>query len=64
MEPSPVAENDPFSLGDSEDERDTKAKEQNNTDEADRIKKATAEAMAGELGSTKDDNQTQTAGKS
>ncbi|KAF4194685.1 hypothetical protein CNMCM8927_007134 [Aspergillus lentulus] len=47
VEPSPVAENDPFSLGDSEDERDTKGKEQNNADEADRIKKATAEAMAG-----------------
>jgi hypothetical protein len=64
VEPSPVAENDPFSLGDSEDERDTKGKEQNNADEADRIKKATAEAMAGELGSTKDKDQTETAGKS
>ncbi|GIK02701.1 ubiquitin-binding protein cue5 [Aspergillus viridinutans] len=64
VEPSPVAENDPFSLGDSEDERDTKGKEQNNADEADRIKKATAEAMAGEVGSTNDGKHTQAAGKS
>ncbi|KAH1763800.1 ubiquitin-binding protein cue5 [Aspergillus fumigatus] len=64
VEPSPVAENDPFSLGDSEDERDTKGREQNHADEADRIKRATAEAMAGELGNTKVNDQTQTAGKS
>jgi hypothetical protein len=58
--PSPVGENDPFSLGDSEDEKDTKPKEapaketpsqEAPADEADRVKKATADAMAEELGS-------------
>jgi len=43
VEPSPVGENDPFSLGDSEDERDTKNKDLS-SDEAERAKKAT-EAM-------------------
>jgi hypothetical protein len=49
VEPSPVAENDPFSLGDSDDDKDTKAKE-NKTDEAERFKTASAEAMAGSIG--------------
>ncbi|CRG85236.1 hypothetical protein PISL3812_02348 [Talaromyces islandicus] len=58
--PSPVGENDPFSLGDSEDEKDTKPKEaqaketpaqEAPTAEAERVKKATADAMAEELGS-------------
>ncbi|KAL4888411.1 hypothetical protein BDV59DRAFT_196464 [Aspergillus ambiguus] len=65
VEPSPVGENDPFSLGDSEDEKDPKAKEQNATDEGERIKKATTEAMAGEVGSaSKDGDKTEDAGKS
>lgn len=50
VDPSPVGENDPFSLGDSEDEKDTKNKELS-TDEAERVKTATAEAMAADLSS-------------
>lgn len=45
VEPSPVADNDPFSLGDSDDEKDTKPKDAK-TEEANG-KKATAEAAAG-----------------
>ena len=48
VNPSPVADNDPFSLGDSEDDKDVKPKEQ--SDEAERLQKATAEAMSGEIG--------------
>lgn len=65
--PSPVGENDPFSLGDSEDEKDTKPKEaqaketpaqEAPADEAERVKKATADAMAEELGSgSKDEDK-------
>ncbi|KAL2011770.1 hypothetical protein VTN00DRAFT_4488 [Thermoascus crustaceus] len=64
VEPSPVGENDPFSLGDSEDERDTKNKDPS-ADEAERVKKATADAMAGEIGSGPKDNSKadNTAGK-
>ncbi|KAJ6004135.1 hypothetical protein N7499_000203 [Penicillium canescens] len=54
VEPSPVAENDPFSLGDSDDEKDIKTKEQPTVSESDQIKKATAEAMSDEVGSSKD----------
>jgi hypothetical protein len=56
VEPSPVAENDPFSLGDSDDEKESKPKEQTTTNasESDQIKKATAEAMSEEVGSSKD----------
>ncbi|OGE47888.1 hypothetical protein PENARI_c035G12207 [Penicillium arizonense] len=54
VEPSPVAENDPFSLGDSDDEKDIKTKEQPTLSESDQIKKATAEAMSDEVGSSKD----------
>ena len=58
VDPSPVVEHDPFSLGDSDDEKDTKAKDQNTTGERDHIKEATAEAMAGEIGSgSKGDNK-------
>ncbi|EAU30681.1 conserved hypothetical protein [Aspergillus terreus NIH2624] len=63
VEPSPVGENDPFSLGDSEDEKDHKTKE-NSTEEGERIKKATAEAMAGEVGSTSKDGNKSDGGKS
>lgn len=51
VEPSPVAENDPFSLGDSDDEKDAKAKEQSTVPESEQLKQATAEAMSGEMGS-------------
>ncbi len=60
MEPSPIGDNDPFSLGDSEDERDHKdVKETKDTtkdkpkeegdDDSERLKKAAAEAMADNL---------------
>ena len=64
VEPSPVGDHDPFSLGDSEDEKDTKTKDPQAADETDRIKKDTAEAMSGELGSSsKDDQKADNAGK-
>jgi hypothetical protein len=46
VEPSPIADNDPFSLGDSDDERETKDKK---PDDQDRLRKAAAEAMADSL---------------
>lgn len=49
VEPSPVTENDPFSLGDSDDDKETKANE-NKSDEAERLQTATAEAMAESIG--------------
>ncbi|KAJ5160544.1 uncharacterized protein N7482_007548 [Penicillium canariense] len=63
VEPSPVAENDPFSLGDSDDEKDTKAREQNTVSESEQLKMATAEAMSGEIGSSKDDKKTEDSSK-
>ncbi|KAJ5689640.1 hypothetical protein N7462_004032 [Penicillium macrosclerotiorum] len=62
VEPSPVAETDPFSLGDSDDERDTKPKEQTTVSETEQLKKATAEAMSGEMGS-KDDKKSEDVSK-
>ncbi|TQV91702.1 CUE domain-containing protein [Cordyceps javanica] len=62
VEPEPITDNDPFSLGDSEDEKDSKeTKPKDNKDNkdgsatkvddaAERVKKATAEAMAESLG--------------
>ncbi|KAF3480279.1 CUE domain-containing protein 5 [Arthroderma uncinatum] len=52
VEPSPVADNDPFSLGDSDDEKDTKPKDAK-TDEANG-KKTTTETTAGKSDQTKD----------
>lgn len=56
VEPGPVTDNDPFSLGDSEDEKDVKDKEKpkdsktdSKTDDNERLKKAAAEAMADSL---------------
>ncbi len=51
VDPSPIgeAENDPFSLGDSEDEKESKDRvggKEIRTDDAERLKKAAAEAMA------------------
>ncbi|KAK2753444.1 ubiquitin-binding protein cue5 [Onygenales sp. PD_40] len=51
VEPSPVGDNDPFSLGDSDDEKEVKNKDSSKGDEAERVRKATAEAMAGDIGS-------------
>ncbi|KAL4968976.1 uncharacterized protein BDV14DRAFT_166034 [Aspergillus stella-maris] len=60
VEPSPVGENDPFSLGDSDDEKDTKAKEPVNTEG-----KSTAEATPAESASvSKDGVQAESAAKS
>lgn len=49
VEPSPVAENDPFSLGDSDDDKETRGKE-DKSDETGPLRIATAEAMAGSIG--------------
>lgn len=51
VDPSPITDNDPFSLGDSEDEREAKdkPKETKDTDDAERLKQAAAEAMADSL---------------
>ncbi|KAH7133321.1 hypothetical protein B0J13DRAFT_98219 [Dactylonectria estremocensis] len=50
VDPSPITDNDPFSLGDSEDEKETKEKpKEPETDDGDRLKKAAAEAMADSL---------------
>ena len=49
VEPSPVAENDPFSLGDSDDDKETKAKK-NQFDETERVQTTTGEAIAGSTG--------------
>ncbi|PGH19158.1 hypothetical protein AJ80_04238 [Polytolypa hystricis UAMH7299] len=49
VDPSPVGDNDPFSLGDSDDEKEAKNKDLK-PDEAERLKQATAEAMAGDIG--------------
>ncbi|KAM0409612.1 hypothetical protein HYE67_009530 [Fusarium culmorum] len=55
VEPSPIVENDPFSLGDSEDERETHPKPKDDkTDDSERLKKATAEAMADSLAESKE----------
>ncbi|KAG8675671.1 hypothetical protein FPOAC1_001657 [Fusarium poae] len=55
VEPSPIVENDPFSLGDSEDERETHQKSKDDkTDDSERLKKATAEAMADSLAESKE----------
>ncbi len=49
---SPITENDPFSLGDSDDDKDGKSKDTKD-DEAERLQKATSEAMADDIGGTK-----------
>lgn len=50
VEPSPITDNDPFSLGDSEDEKETKEKPKDTkTEDNERLKKAAAEAMADSL---------------
>ncbi|OLN95394.1 CUE domain-containing protein 5 [Colletotrichum chlorophyti] len=55
VEPSPINDNDPFSLGDSEDEREAKEKASSSSnkdaksEDSERLKKAAAEAMADSL---------------
>ncbi|KAL4975462.1 hypothetical protein BDW66DRAFT_151924 [Aspergillus desertorum] len=61
VEPSPIGENDPFSLGDSDDEKDTKAKDSVNTE----AHKAAVGASSEELGSAPKGGATaESAGKS
>ena len=57
VEPSPIGEsdNDPFSLGDSEDEKESKDRvggKEIKQDDAERLKKAAAEAMSDNIGET------------
>ncbi|KAI3341292.1 hypothetical protein F4824DRAFT_309064 [Ustulina deusta] len=50
IEPSPIAENDPFSLGDSEDEKESKGgSKEIKLEDSERLKAATADAMADNL---------------
>jgi hypothetical protein len=51
VDPNPIADHDPFSLGDSEDEKETKDKSSKEIklDDNERLKQATADAMADSL---------------
>ncbi|KAL4905723.1 hypothetical protein BDW74DRAFT_12253 [Aspergillus multicolor] len=61
VEPSPIGENDPFSLGDSDDEKDTKAKDSITTE----AHKTTIEPSSEELGSgAQGGDKVESAGKS
>lgn len=51
VDPSPVADADPFSLGDSDDEKDAKTKD-TKVDDPRRIESVAAEAMKDDVGST------------
>ncbi|KAK4189979.1 hypothetical protein QBC35DRAFT_491646 [Podospora australis] len=53
MDPNPIVEDDPFTLGDSDDERDTKDKKELKSEDAERLRQATADAMAESLVDTK-----------
>ncbi|EKV12674.1 hypothetical protein PDIG_42750 [Penicillium digitatum PHI26] len=56
VEPSPVAENDPFSLGDSDDEKEikeTKTNDQTTGSQGDQLKHATVESVSDAVGSSK-----------
>lgn len=59
VEPSPIAENDPFSLGDSDDDKDAKDKPDKSgskvDDDEERLRKAAAEAMSDSLVDAKSD---------
>lgn len=50
VEPSPVADNDPFSLDDSDEEKDAKPIEMKEDDEHERVQKATADAIKDDIG--------------
>jgi hypothetical protein len=66
VEPSPIAENDPFSLGDSDDEKDAKDKtgaKEIQMDDNERLKKAAAEAMADSLVDAKKEGEATTGAK-
>lgn len=52
VEPTPITDNDPFSLGDSEDEKEASKESKpkdTKADDTERLKKAAAEAMADNL---------------
>jgi hypothetical protein len=50
VEPSPIADNDPFSLGDSEDEKESKGgNKEIKLEDSERLKQATADAMSDSL---------------
>jgi hypothetical protein len=53
VEPNPIAENDPFSLGDSDDERETRGggggSREIKMEDTERLRQATADAMADSL---------------
>lgn len=52
VDPNPIVENDPFSLGDSDDEREVKDKNSGGgikMEDTERLKQATADAMADSL---------------
>ena len=55
VDPSPVAENDPFSLGDSDDDKDAKPI-QLQDDEQDRLETSTKEAMSEGIGGAAKDS--------
>lgn len=63
VEPSPVAENDPFSLGDSDDEKDSKPKEQTTVPDNEQSKKASVEAVADESNDSKEHTKPENASK-
>lgn len=63
VEPSPVAENDPFSLGDSDDEKDSKPKEQTTVSDSEPSKKASVEAVSDEGTGLKEDTKPENASK-
>lgn len=50
VDPNPVDDNDPFSLGDSDDDKLVAKDHDLKPDEAERLKKAAAEAMADDIG--------------
>ena len=49
VEPSPIVEDDPFTLGDSDDERETRDKKEIKLEDTERLRQATADAMADSL---------------
>lgn len=64
VDPSPITDNDPFSLGDSEDERDAKDKSGSKDiklDDNERLKLAAAEAMSDSLVDSNKKDETSTA---
>lgn len=66
VDPNPINDNDPFSLGDSEDERDTKDKtgsKEIKLDDNERLKAAAAEAMADSLVDSKKEEESASAKK-